>query len=325
MTEDQVGTGAADRAAGAEEVPVPAVPAAAEDGLAAGYRPVDQAGSVAGNRRWWDEDAERYHHEHAAFLGTADLVWGPEGLREADAGLLGDVAGLDVLEVGCGGGQGARWAAAAGARVVGVDLSAGMLAQARRIEADRADGGGSGGLGGGVPTGTSDGPARPAYVQADACRLPFADGSFDLAFSAYGAVPFVADSARLMVEVARVLRPAGRWVCSVSHPIRWAFPDAPGPEGLTVARSYFDRTPYVESRGATVTYAEHHRTLGDRIRELTAAGFALVDLVEPEWPDGNDSVWGGWSPLRGRLIPGTAIFVARNVGASVSLDGDPAG
>lgn len=114
-----------------------------------------------------------------------------------------------------------------------------------------------------------------------------------------------------MREVARVLRPGGRWVFSVSHPIRWAFPDAPGPEGLTVMRSYFDETPYVESRGETVTYAEHHRTLGDRVRELVAAGFTLTDLLEPEWPAGNEAVWGGWSPLRGRLIPGTAIFVTR--------------
>ncbi|HPB72717.1 MAG TPA: SAM-dependent methyltransferase, partial [Phycicoccus sp.] len=56
---------------------------------------------------------------------------------------------------------------------------------------------------------------------------------------------------------------------------------------------------------------EHHRTLGDRVREIVAAGLVLVDLVEPEWPDGNDQTWGGWSPLRGAHLPGTAIFVTR--------------
>ena len=33
-------------------------------------------------------------------------------------------------------------------------------------------------------------------------------------------------------------------------------------------------------------------------------------LLEPEWPEGHDRVWGGWGPERGRLLPGTAIFTA---------------
>ena len=58
------------------------------------------------------------------------------------------------------------------------------------------------------------------------------------------------------------------------------------------------------------TYVEQHRTVGDRIRELVAAGFVVRDLVEPEWPADHERIWGQWSPLRGRLFPGTAIFVA---------------
>ena len=50
--------------------------------------------------------------------------------------------------------------------------------------------------------------------------------------------------------------------------------------------------------------------MGDRVRELVAAGLVLVDLVEPEWPERNTTTWGGWSPLRGQLFPGTAIFIA---------------
>lgn len=111
---------------------------------------------------------------------------------------------------------------------------------------------------------------------------------------------------------ARVLLPGGRLVFATSHPIRWAFPDVPGRAGLTVTQSYFDTTPYAEcdDRGQ-VTYVEHHRTLGERVREVVAAGLELVDLVEPTWPSRNEHEWGGWSPLRGALIPGTAIFVAR--------------
>jgi hypothetical protein len=113
-------------------------------------------------------------------------------------------------------------------------------------------------------------------------------------------------------EVARVLRPGGSWVFAVTHPMRWIFPDDPGPNGLRVTGSYFDRTPYVEvDADGRATYVEHHRTLGDFIRALTGAGLTLFDLVEPTWPDGHADEWGQWSPLRGALFPGTAIFRCR--------------
>ena len=141
--------------------------------------------------------------------------------------------------------------------------------------------------------------------------LPFPDGSFDMVCTAFGAVPFVDDSARVMREVFRVLRPGGRWVFSVTHPMRWIFLDDPGDGGLVAVHPYFDRTPYVEyDDDGEATYVEHHRTLGDRIREIVAAGFVLTDIVEPEWPEGHHQIWGQWSPLRGRIFPGTAIFVA---------------
>ncbi|WP_028927456.1 class I SAM-dependent methyltransferase [Pseudonocardia acaciae] len=261
-------------------------------------RPVDSAESSAASRRWWDADADDYQAEHGAFLGDTDFVWCPERLRESDAQLLGDPAGLAgarVLEVGCGAAACARWLAARGAAVVGLDLSAGMLRQARLA---------SGRSGVSVP-----------LVQADAERLPFGDGRFDLACSAFGAVPFVADPGRVMREVARVLRPGGRWVFAVNHPMRWMFSDDPGPDGLTVSQSYFDTSPYLEvDDQGRATYVEHHRTLGDRIRDIVSAGLELYDLVEPEWPEDLTEQWGQWSPLRGALFPGTAIFCCRKPG-----------
>jgi len=255
-------------------------------------READTPESRSAMRSWWDGQADDYYAEHGAFLGDTDFLWCPENLREGSARLLGDVAGRDVLEVGCGGAQCSRWLVTQGARVAAFDLSAGQLARARLLN-------------------RRTGVVVP-LVQADATRLPFADEAFDLACSAYGAVPFVADSAAVMREVARVLRPGGRWVFSTTHPFRWCFRDDPGAGGLVVEDSYFDRRAYVEQTDDGVaTYVEHHRTIGDRISEIVAAGLLVDGLVEPEWPDGHEAPWGQWSPLRGRLMPGTAIFVTR--------------
>ena len=166
-------------------------------------------------------------------------------------------------------------------------------------------------------------------MQADAAALPFADRSFDLACSAYGGVPFVDDSARVMSEVARVLRPGGRWVFSVTHPLRWCFPDDPGEAGLVARHSYFDRTPYVEEApDGAATYVEHHRTLGDRVREISAAGLRLLDVVEPEWPADLDRTWGGVEPASRaagarhrdlRLRPGLSAAHLKIVRGSVTV------
>jgi SAM-dependent methyltransferase len=290
---DAAGRSGASETSGTSGTPAPIVEERLDEEPDAVRRQAGAAESSRANRAWWDRNADDYQREHGEFLGDARFVWCPEGLDEEEAQLLGPaetLRGRRILEVGAGAAQCSRWLATQGAEPVAVDLSHRQLQHALRL---------AGGDGDGFP-----------LVEADVAALPFADCSFDLACSAYGALPFVADAERVLREVRRVLRPRGRWVFSVTHPLRWALADEPGPEGLTVLSSYFDRTPYVEQdSGGRTVYVEHHRTLGDRVRDVVQAGFRLLDLVEPEWPDWNEQEWGGWSPLRGRLVPGTVIFV----------------
>jgi len=257
-----------------------------------GYEDLDDGAARVASRHYWDSEADAYQLEHGEFLGDADFVWSPEGLREADARLLGDVAGRTVLEVGCGAAQCSRWLTSQGARPIAFDMSSGQLRQARIKE---------GRTGVVVP-----------LVQADATRLPFADASVDLACSAFGAVPFVAEPAAVMREVARVLRPGGRWVFSTTHPFVWCLPDEPDEAGMRIIHSYFDRRSYTEREAdGTPSYVETHRTIGDRVRDVVAAGLELLDIVEPEWPEGETRVWGQWGPVRGEYVPSTSIFVTR--------------
>ncbi len=112
--------------------------------------------------------------------------------------LLGDVAGLRVLDLACGNGYLTRKLAGRGAGAVGVDRSAALIDLARRRE-------------------TRD-PRGIVYHVADAAHLDaLKDGSFDLVVC-HMALMDIDDAAGALREVARVLRAQGRFIASLSHP-----------------------------------------------------------------------------------------------------------
>ncbi|AFH51870.1 SAM-dependent methyltransferase [Corynebacterium pseudotuberculosis 267] len=237
------------------------------------------------SQTWWDSDAQHYHDEHQEYLSS--FYWCPEMLSEKDANLLGNVRNKRVLEIGCGSAPCSRWLAQNGVGfITGFDLSLNMLRHADQ-----------------------DGTPLP-LVNADAQSLPSKDASWDIAFSAFGAFPFVPDITATLSDVSRVLTADGRLVFSVNHPMRWIFPDDPGQSGLIASIPYFQRSYIEEDEEGRPTYVEFQRTIGDWVRALIQTGFSLQDIIEPEWPDNVTRSWGQWSPLRGKIFPGTAIFIA---------------
>jgi SAM-dependent methyltransferase len=120
--------------------------------------------------------ASRYEAWYAGAGRSADLL---------EKELLGKLLYLlpnarSVLEVGCGTGHFTRWMAERSLDAVGLDISAPMLNEARR-------------LGG------------PSYLRGDALSLPFADRSYDVA-ALITTLEFVPDPARALAEVVRVAR-----------------------------------------------------------------------------------------------------------------------
>ena len=103
------------------------------------------------NRELWTQANSEYTDEHAGRAWAADdITWGIFNVPEQQLGVLGDVRGLDVVELGCGTAYFSAWLARRGARPTGVDVTPAQLESARccqdrsgisfpLIEADAAD------------------------------------------------------------------------------------------------------------------------------------------------------------------------------------------
>ena len=109
-----------------------------------------------------------------------------------------DLAGKDIVELGCGTAYLSAWLARREARPVAVDLSSRQLASAARFQKEYG--------------------IRFSLVQADAEILPLPDEGFDLAISEYGASIWC-DPYRWIPEAARVLPPSGELIFLVNGTI----------------------------------------------------------------------------------------------------------
>jgi ubiquinone/menaquinone biosynthesis C-methylase UbiE len=147
----------------------------------------DLPDSIAGNVRAWTKSNADYTDAAAERAwAPRDLTWGVFAVPDEEIGSpLGDVSGLDVVELGCGTAYVSAQLAMRGARPVGVDPTPAQLATARRMQ-------------------EKTGITFP-LVEAPAERVPLPDASFDLAISEFGASLW-ADPHRWIREAARLLR-----------------------------------------------------------------------------------------------------------------------
>jgi SAM-dependent methyltransferase len=209
------------------------------------------------NRDFWNELSDSYQQDHAPQLDVHGAAWGVWQIPEEELHILGDVAGLDLLELGCGAAQWSIVMARRGARVVGLDLSERQLEHAAQQ--------------------VTDANVDVALVHASAEATPFDDASFDVIMADHGAMVF-ADPYRTVPEAARLLRDGGLLAFSMHTPFVDACwpPDADEPLDR-LSMPYFGM--HEVDTGAS-EHVEFQLTYGDWIRLFVASGFVVDDLVE---------------------------------------------
>jgi SAM-dependent methyltransferase len=250
---------------------------------------------VVRNRAAWDAKADEYVAHGEESWASNDPRWGIFGVSESQLRVLpSDLAGRDVIELGCGTAYVGSWLARRGARVVGIDNSPRQLETARRLQAQH---------GVGFP-----------LMLGNAESVPYPDASFDLAISEYGASIW-ADPYRWIPEAARLLRLGGELTFLVNGTI-WILcvpdTDDAGPAGDRLLRPYFGmhRFEWPDESGV-----EFHLGHGDWIRLLRANGFEVTDLIEVRPPEGATTSFELTTLEWARRWPCEEIWKARKVEA----------
>ena len=240
------------------------------------------------NRAVWTRFASEYAEKAERAWGRTEITWGIWGVPDAEVGgVIGDVEGLDVVDLGCGTGYFSAALARRGARPVGIDLTPAQLATAQRMQREH-------------------GVTFP-LIEGNAERVPLRDGSFDLALSEYGASIWC-DPYLWVPEAARLLRPGGRLVfLRNSTLLMLCMPDE-GPAIPGLVRDLFGMHRFDwQDTGET----EFHLPHGEWVRLLRRNGFEVLDLIEIRAPvdatGGDEFVPVSWA----RRWPSEEIWVAR--------------
>jgi SAM-dependent methyltransferase len=240
---------------------------------------------------WTKANAEHTGERARAAWAQDEIDWGVFHIRESEVRALGDVAGLDVLELGCGTAYFSAWLARRGARPVGVDPTPAQLATARELQHEFG--------------------LEFPLVEGIGEDVPLPDSSFDLVLSEYGASIW-ADPYRWIPEAARLLRPDGRLVFlrNSTLVVLCQRLDGGADERLQRPQRGLNRIDWSDT--GEVEFQLPH---GELIDLLSACGLAVERLVELYAPDGAethayyDFVTAEWA----RKWPAEELWAARKV------------
>lgn len=235
----------------------------------------------------WSEDDEYLVESGRRAWGREEIDWGVWGVPESSLHVLPDVAGLDVVELGCGTAYFSSWLARRGARVTGIDPTPAQLERARAFQREFE--------------------LEFPLIESGAESVPLPDASFDLALSEYGASIW-SDPYLWVPEAARLLRPGGLLVFLRNSTLLILCSPDEGTAEERLVRPQFGMHRFEWEEGV-----EFHLGHGDWIRLLRANGFEIEDLIELQAPDGSkthehyDFVTAEW----GRKWPAEEIWKAR--------------
>jgi SAM-dependent methyltransferase len=212
---------------------------------------------LAKNRESWTKSNAEYTDERAPVAwAREEIAWGMCKAPESEVRMLPELAGKDVVELGCGTAYFGAWVKRAGAgRVVGVDITPAQLETARRMSEQF-----------GLPM---------ELVEANAEDTGLPAESFDLAVSEFGASIWC-DPYKWVPEAARLLRPGGELVFLRNATLAMLCATLEGTsETLQRPQRGLHHITW-EDDGTT----EFHLGHGDWIKVLRASGFEILDMVE---------------------------------------------
>lgn len=247
---------------------------------------------LARNQAMWTQAAPEYV-ERGRVNWAGPVTWGIFSVSESDVGLLPEVEGKDVLELGCGTGYVSSWIVRRGGKAIGLDPTWAQLQSAKSFQGEFE--------------------ISFPLVAAAGEKAPFKNESFDVIISEYGASIW-SDPYLWIPEAARLLRPGGELVFLVNGVLMVLCEDEDEnvPATPELKRDYFGMHRFEWPGDDSV---EFHLGYGDMIRLLRKTGFEILDLVEVRPPEDATTTYPFVELAWARRWPCEEIWKARKIQA----------